>query len=92
MLYSKVFLAVLALSVHAVSAGLYPTQPIAKTVFRGAQMNNVTWVDSESKPTMYALGKIRMELYVDNTVSGTIVDFTQFTQTEDALNILNTSS
>lgn len=52
-----------------VSASLYPTCPIAKTVYRGGTWNNITWIDSGESPPMDQLGKMSIHLWVDDIVS-----------------------
>lgn len=52
-----------------VGASLYPTCPIAKTVYRGGTWNNISWIDSEESPPLYQMGKMSIHLWVDDTVS-----------------------
>lgn len=70
MRYSLVNLVALALCIQTANARLFPTQPIAKTVFRGGAWNNVTWRDSDSKPSLAEMGEMRLELWVGDSVSG----------------------
>ncbi|KAI5118369.1 hypothetical protein M0805_008697 [Coniferiporia weirii] len=58
-------LATLALWTGMTCAGLFPTQPIAKTIFYSGAWNNVTWIDTESKPHLHELGGMLMELWTD---------------------------
>jgi hypothetical protein len=51
-------------------ASLYPTQPVAKTVFEAGVVQTVKWKDSDGKPSLKDTPRLRMDLYVDNEVSG----------------------
>lgn len=60
---------VLALSsARSSNAGLYPTQPVANTVFHGGEWNTITWIDSsgsDSQTPLDALGKMQVDLWID---------------------------
>ncbi|KAL5476377.1 hypothetical protein ACEPAI_3477 [Sanghuangporus weigelae] len=54
-------------SAASVSASLYPTRPIANTVFRGGSFNNISWIDNDAVPgvPLAQLGKLEIDLWVD---------------------------
>lgn len=65
----KACLSLLILGSTMTQASLYPTQPIAKTVFRAGHLNNVTWIDSPSEPSLAKMGPMKIALCMENDVS-----------------------
>lgn len=54
----------------SVKASLYPTQPVADTIFRAGQSVALSWIDMGSSPSIEDTGKMDIKLYVANDVSG----------------------
>lgn len=67
---SLVLIAPLILWTGLVGASLYPTKPVEKSVLRGGTWSNITWRDTEASPSLDELGKLRIDLWVDDSVSG----------------------
>ncbi|KAL5524900.1 hypothetical protein ACEPAF_8769 [Sanghuangporus sanghuang] len=65
MLPSILSFILLLFSAASASASLYPTQPIAKTVFRGGSYNNISWIDNDAVQgsSLAQLGKLRIDLW-----------------------------
>ncbi|TCD68133.1 hypothetical protein EIP91_011498 [Steccherinum ochraceum] len=53
------------LAILSVSASLYPTYPLAKTVWKGGRVECVTWVDNGAPPKLEDMGRVDVELYVN---------------------------
>lgn len=66
----SLLLAIIYSLCSSVEAGLYPTQPIAKTVFRAGAWNTITWIDSGDKPRLNELGRIQIELFNETVRQG----------------------
>lgn len=62
----------LALFSSLTNAGLYPTQPIAATKYRGGTWNTISWIDSPKSTCstpMEDLGLMRIDLWVGGKIS-----------------------
>ena len=68
-----VSLAVLMCVGDLANAGLYPTRPVAKTIFEAGNVETVKWKDSDEKPSLEDTPRLRMDLYVNDDVSGMIL-------------------
>lgn len=67
MLVSSVFW--LLLLVSSAAAGLYPTRPIASTVFSAGRMSTITWINDDTEPTLSQIGPVRIDLFTGDDVS-----------------------
>ncbi|GBE84629.1 predicted protein [Sparassis crispa] len=52
------------LLVASVAANIYPTRPIANTIFSAGRSSSVTWINDRSHPSVQDMGPISIELYV----------------------------
>jgi len=43
---------------------IYPTRPVANTVFSAGRTNSVTWINDGARPPLQQLGPMSIELYV----------------------------
>jgi hypothetical protein len=68
MRYTPYIFAVTALTT-SVSAALYPTQPVADTVYSPGQLALVTWIDDGQKPHLKDMGPVKLDLYHGKHVS-----------------------
>ncbi|KAL5511004.1 hypothetical protein ACEPAG_3723 [Sanghuangporus baumii] len=70
MLSSILFFVFSLFSAASVNASLYPTRPIANTVFRGGSYNNISWIDNDAVPgfSLAQLGELEIDLWVDEIV------------------------
>lgn len=58
-----------------VACGLYPTQPIASTVFTVGDWNQVKWIDDSRKPHLSELKPCSLQVYSDDGgFVGTLAD------------------
>lgn len=60
--------ALLSLLCTLSGASLYPTQPIAKTIFRAGTWNSITWIDSGETPKLNEHSNFEIHLW-NRTVS-----------------------
>lgn len=60
------FIASLAFS--SALASLYPTSPVAGTVYDAGRQNLVEWIDDDPKPHLYEISVLKVDLYHDNDV------------------------
>ena len=47
---------------------LYPTSPVAGTVYDAGRQNLVEWIDDDPTPHLYEISVLRIDLYHDNDV------------------------
>ncbi|XP_006456261.1 hypothetical protein AGABI2DRAFT_122173 [Agaricus bisporus var. bisporus H97] len=66
---SGVILLVILCHLSGALAALYPTQPVAKTVFATGSSALVTWKDDTHVPHVYDLGDLVIKLYTAQAVS-----------------------
>src|SRR6202035_1886253 len=59
--------AIVLASTNSVSAALYPTRPVASTVFTTGQSEDVTWRDDRMKPHLWDLGPMDIDLFTGDT-------------------------
>ena len=57
-----------SLAFGGVLASLYPTSPVADTVYGAGRQNLVEWIDDEPKPNLYEISVLKIDLYHDNDV------------------------
>ena len=55
--------------VSSAAAALYPTRPIASTVFSAGRMSTITWIDDGTAPSLSQIGPMRIDLYYGDDVS-----------------------
>ena len=60
----------LLLLVSSAAAALYPTRPIASTVFSAGRMSTITWIDDGTAPSLPQIGPVRIDLFSGDDVSG----------------------
>ena len=53
-----------------VLASLYPTKPVASTIYIAGQAAEVSWVEDWKTPLLNATAGVRIDLYAGNNVSG----------------------
>jgi len=53
----------LLLFVSSATAGLYPTRPIASTVFSAGRMSTITWINDDTQPSLSQMGTVRIDLF-----------------------------
>ncbi|KZT70569.1 hypothetical protein DAEQUDRAFT_810471 [Daedalea quercina L-15889] len=61
MLRSSIY--TLLLVVSSVAASLYPTRPIANTVFSAGRMSTITWINDDTQPSVSQMGPVRIDLF-----------------------------
>jgi len=49
-------------------ASLYPTSPVAGTVYDAGRQNLVEWIDDDPTPHLYEISVLKVDLYHDNDV------------------------
>ena len=49
-------------------ASLYPTSPVAGTVYDAGRQNSVEWMDDDLTPHLYEISVLKVDLYYDNDV------------------------
>lgn len=54
--------------VLSVSASLYPTNPISRTVWSAGRSENISWIDDGKYPYLNDMGVLNIELYVAGNV------------------------
>lgn len=59
----------LLLLVSSATAGLYPTRPIASTVFSAGRLSTITWINNDDAPTLSQIGPVRIDLFSGDDVS-----------------------
>ena len=64
---SRVFL-VVSLVFGGALASLYPTSPVANTVYDAGRQNLVEWIDDDPTPHLHELSVLKVDLYCDNDV------------------------
>lgn len=67
------YLCAVTFLVRGVQASLFPVQPIAMTVFHAGRSESVRWIDVDSHPKLREMGKMNIDLYVNGTVSKSLV-------------------
>jgi hypothetical protein len=53
-----------------VLASLYPTKPVASTIYIAGQAAEVSWTEDGKTPLLNATAGVRIDLYAGNNVSG----------------------
>jgi len=53
-----------------VLASLYPTKPVASTIYIAGQAAEVSWTEDWRTPLLNATAGVRIDLYAGNNVSG----------------------
>lgn len=67
--YRDTFLCLFLLTrLSSVLSALYPTQPVANTVFYCGNSALVTWVDTRHKPHVAGLGDLTIKLHTSQDV------------------------
>ena len=61
-------LLIASLALGGVLASLYPTSPVADTVYGAGRQNLVEWIDDSPKPHLYEISVLKIDLYLDNDV------------------------
>lgn len=51
-----------------VLASLYPTNPVAGTVFDAGRQNLVEWIDDDPLPRLHEISVLKVDLYHDDDV------------------------
>ena len=64
---AQVFL-IASLVLGGALASLYPTSPVAGTVYGAGRQNLVEWVDDNPTPHLYEISVLKIDLYLDNDV------------------------
>ncbi|TFY62234.1 hypothetical protein EVJ58_g3993 [Rhodofomes roseus] len=59
----KLLFGTLLLLASSAAAGLYPTRPIASTVFSAGRLSTITWINDDTQPSVSQMGPIRIDLY-----------------------------
>jgi hypothetical protein len=54
---------------HGVLASLYPTKPVASTIYIAGQAAEVSWTEDLKTPLLNATAGLRIDLYAGNNVS-----------------------
>ncbi|KAE9405276.1 hypothetical protein BT96DRAFT_1015708 [Gymnopus androsaceus JB14] len=54
------------LNFRLAAAELYPTRPVASTVYRTQHCDPVTWIDDGKNPSMQNMGQLTVDLYCEN--------------------------
>lgn len=49
-------------------ASLYPTNPVADTVYDAGRQNLVEWADDDPTPHLYEISVLKVDLYHDDDV------------------------
>jgi hypothetical protein len=49
-------------------ASLYPTSPVADTVYDAGRQNLVEWIDDDPLPHLHEISVLKVDLYHDNDV------------------------
>ena len=49
-------------------ASLYPTSPVANTVYDAGRQNLVEWIDDDLLPHLHEISVLKVDLYHDNDV------------------------
>ena len=68
------FLVVWQLAAVQVLASVYPTQPVADTVYTSGQLAQVTWKDDGRVPRLMDMGLMEIDLYASSVASASIVE------------------
>lgn len=72
MLVDKRLLLLALLPAQAALGGLYPTNPVANTVWSAGRMTKISWVDDGTLPTLAAMGPLSIELWQADMVSRSV--------------------
>jgi len=59
---------VVSLVLGSALASLYPTSPVAGTVYDAGRQNSVEWIDDDPTPHLYEISVLKVDLYHDNDV------------------------
>ncbi|KAI0795003.1 hypothetical protein C8Q75DRAFT_748511 [Abortiporus biennis] len=65
-------LLVLVSAVVSVSGALYPTRPVASTVWSAGHSQSVTWLNDKHKPSIRDMGYLDIKLYAEDTYVATL--------------------
>ncbi|KAF9648362.1 hypothetical protein BDM02DRAFT_3187221 [Thelephora ganbajun] len=57
---------ILSLVFGSARASLYPTSPVADTVYDAGRQNLVEWIDDDPTPHLYEISVLKVDLYHDN--------------------------
>ena len=68
------FLVLWQLAAVQVLASVYPTQPVADTVYTSGQLAQVTWTDDGRAPRLRDMGLMEIDLYASSVASASIVE------------------
>jgi len=61
-------LLVVSLVFGSALASLYPTSPVADTVYDAGRRNPVEWIDDDPTPHLYEISVLKVDLLHDNDV------------------------
>ena len=67
MIYAQALL-IASFALGGVLASLYPTSPVAETIYGAGRQNLVEWIDDNPKPHLYEISVLKIDLYHDNDV------------------------
>ncbi|KAH9846384.1 hypothetical protein C2E23DRAFT_853037 [Lenzites betulinus] len=63
-----------SLLAHCVWAGIYGTWPVADTVLSAGRVTTIEWINDHRKPSIDAMGPIKIVLYVGENAVATLAD------------------
>ena len=69
-----VFLVLWQLAAMQVLASVYPTQPVANTVYTSGQLAQITWTDDERAPRLIDMGLMEINLCANSVASPSNVE------------------
>ena len=49
-------------------ASLYPTSPVADTIYDAGRQNLVEWTDDDPTPHLYDISVLKIDMYLNNDV------------------------
>lgn len=67
MAYARIFL-VVSLIFGGTLGSLYPTSPVAGTVYDAGRQNLVEWIDDDPTPHLHEISVLKVDLYHDDDV------------------------